>query len=407
MKKTVTLFVTLLWVLSTIQAQLTFTEHDPIQSWKTINQVTEDVQGNIFVAAQDAYLKYDGSTWTELQVTGFTIGELTAIAAVDDNNIWIGTEDDGLLQYDGTTWIQHTKANTMLPDDQVNDIKIASNGDVWVATKKGVVSISGMTWTDYDNPTSTLATYGVTDIEFASNGDIWFANHFYTVRLSGSTWTSWDAFDITNTFSSFFNDLAIASNGDIYGGTNAGLVIYNGSSWTETIYNNDDLVFAQVISLSVDQSDRVWMGISNDGLRVHDIATDTPLGAFDNDGAGVPTDQLYTIFTASNNAVWIAGIENGLSEITNITTATNDLSDQISLDISPNPANDFFQIKMEGEIEKLEMSLMTIDGKVLLQKTILKGLQQSINIESLHSGIYFIKLQDENGSMLTQKLVIK
>jgi hypothetical protein len=81
MKKTITFFLTLLWVLSTTQAQLTFNEHDPIQTWKTINQVTEDGQGNIFVAAQDSYLKYDGSTWTELQVTGFTLGELTAIAA--------------------------------------------------------------------------------------------------------------------------------------------------------------------------------------------------------------------------------------------------------------------------------------------------------------------------------------
>jgi hypothetical protein len=317
MKKAITLIV-LFFYLTSSQAQLIFNEHDPIQTWKTINQITEDAQGNIFVAAQDSYLKYDGSSWTELQVTGFSLGELISIAAVDDNNIWIGTEDDGLMQYDGTTWTQHTKANTMLPDDQVNDIKIAPNGDVWVATDEGVVAISGTTWTVYDNPNSTLATYGVTDIEFASNGDIWFANHFNAARLSGGTWMTWDVYDITNSFGSFFIDLAIASNGDIYAGTSAGMVIYNGSSWAETIYNNSSLSFSQVNSISVGQGDRVWMGISNEGLRVHDIATDTPIGIFENNGTGVPTYNLLTIFTASNNAVWIAGVNGGMSEIIDI-----------------------------------------------------------------------------------------
>ncbi len=71
---------------------------------------------------------------------------VTAIAVDGDNRKWIGTERSGvfLLSPDGTEQIAHfTENNSPLFSDQVIDISINDNGEVFIATASGIIGYRG------------------------------------------------------------------------------------------------------------------------------------------------------------------------------------------------------------------------------------------------------------------------
>ena len=89
---------------------------------------------------------------------------ITAIAVDGDNRKWIGTERSGifLLSADGTEQIYHfTEDNSPLFSNQIIDIVINADGEVFVATASGIIAYKGSasapneTFTDvyaYPNP---------------------------------------------------------------------------------------------------------------------------------------------------------------------------------------------------------------------------------------------------------------
>jgi hypothetical protein len=323
MKKAITFFVILFFCLTSTQAQFTFTNHTPILSWKWISQTTQDSQGNIWAVGEDgSLLKYDGSTWDVMTIPGFTNITYSSIEVIDGNNIWVGS-GVGLFHYDGSTWTNYNTSNSMLPNDAVNNIKIDSNGDIWVATYlSGVTVISGSTWTIYDE-SNNLPDGSVGDIEFDANGDVWLGNDNYIVRKSGNTWTEWIISDLNGHWASRINDLDFASNGDIYAATSKGIIVFDGTTWSTTQYLDGSWTTDYSYnSLAIDDDDRIWLAKSNYGLLIHDITLDTLIGSFDNlDYAAIPSGQLFDIFVDSDNAKWLVGAGGGISEITAITFA--------------------------------------------------------------------------------------
>jgi len=86
-------------------------------------------------------------------------------------------------------------------------------------------------------------------------------------------------------------------------------------------------------------------------------------------------------------------------EGSNLTIPTND-----SITIFPNPAKDFIQIKSESD-PITRMILTDIYGKRVILK---EGNYHSARIEiaGINSGIYLVRLQLENGELITQKIII-
>ncbi|HET8838749.1 MAG TPA: T9SS type A sorting domain-containing protein [Flavobacteriaceae bacterium] len=72
------------------------------------------------------------------------------------------------------------------------------------------------------------------------------------------------------------------------------------------------------------------------------------------------------------------------------------------INVFPNPASDFVFIKSPYEIEAVE--IFTLNGEKL-QNAFSEA--NRIDMRSLVSGIYFIKLSGENGSQVVKKIVKK
>jgi len=71
---------------------------------------------------------------------------VTAIAVDGDNRKWIGTDRSGvfLLSPDGTEQIYHfTEENSPLFSNQIIDIAISANGEVFIGTASGIIAYKG------------------------------------------------------------------------------------------------------------------------------------------------------------------------------------------------------------------------------------------------------------------------
>jgi len=85
---------------------------------------------------------------------------------------------------------------------------------------------------------------------------------------------------------------------------------------------------------------------------------------------------------------------------------------QISLNLAPNPAENFVNIKvnLQQPLDYLTISLFSADGKLLdsfNQENLIAG-DNSIpyNTENYNAGFYFIQIEGEN-TMMMKKLSIK
>lgn len=90
---------------------------------------------------------------------------------------------------------------------------------------------------------------------------------------------------------------------------------------------------------------------------------------------------------------------------TEVTQLTNSLSNSLFEEnlpfvLHPNPANEILNIELENELKSVE--IYSLQGQKVMEATI-----SQINISLLSSGIYLVKVQDSEGAMATQKLVIR
>lgn len=86
-------------------------------------------------------------------------------------------------------------------------------------------------------------------------------------------------------------------------------------------------------------------------------------------------------------------------------TNVNELSDNLSISVSPNPVNDLLNIDLSLESRlDFKMSINSVDGQVVMQEnlnTISKGQTQlNYDLSAFAPGLYFLKLENEKGSVV-------
>lgn len=91
-----------------------------------------------------------------------------------------------------------------------------------------------------------------------------------------------------------------------------------------------------------------------------------------------------------------------LAEITEVNTflANDNFTGNLKFSMYPNPANNILNIEIEKEIQSVE--IYSLQGQ-----KVFSGNDKTIDIANLSSGIYMIKVEDENGAIATQKLIKK
>lgn len=123
---------------------------------------------------------------------------LQAVAVDADDNKWIGTRFGGAarLAADNTTWtvLNPQTTNGGLPTLRINDVAVASDGDVWFASDGGVSRMAAASgdWQRFsrDSSAGALPSDDVRAIRFDGEGAAWFGTAHGAAHRSadGRTW---------------------------------------------------------------------------------------------------------------------------------------------------------------------------------------------------------------------------
>lgn len=73
----------------------------------------------------------------------------------------------------------------------------------------------------------------------------------------------------------------------------------------------------------------------------------------------------------------------------------------------PNPAGERVEISSTNNLTLSQFSIVDLSGKILLQQSLENTKQLTIDVSSLQTGLYIVKLQDVSGKIFTSKLDIK
>lgn len=151
----------------------------------------------------------------------------------------------------------------------------------------------------------------------------------------------------------------------------------NGTSSGHTrIYKNNsgtwNQIGADIDGETANDSSGFSVSISSDGNYVS-------LGAPYNDGNGIDTGQ---------------------ARVYNLTTllSRNDFNTALRFKLYPNPVNDKFTVSLENDLKQIE--IYNLQGQKVLSSK-----QKEVDVSQLNKGVYFVKVEDENGVRGTQKVI--
>jgi len=118
--------------------------------------------------------------------------------------------------------------------------------------------------------------------------------------------------------------------------------------------------------------------------------------------AGTGTVTFYAAYVVANNA------QGDLGDYVNTTTyvavedavGVEEINALSSISLYPNPAKNYFQLSSTKNVDNVE--LFNLNGQKVLSKN---SSLERINIEGLSSGVYFVKINSENGTKI-EKLTV-
>lgn len=129
------------------------------------------------------------------------------------------------------------------------------------------------------------------------------------------------------------------------------------------------------------------VGGNNEGLPANDPPRD-----------GDKEVDMVAVFNRTLSADEIASLGGAGSWM-----GVNDMQNESSIKLYPNPATDILNISVEVTAD---LEVINIAGQVVLSTSV-DAQNTTIDISNLNRGMYFVKITDKNGNAASQKLIIE
>ena len=161
----------------------------------TISSQTMDPDGRLWIGTQEGLAVYDGVAFRRVPLPDERRSEwITALAVLPDGSVAIGTHADGVWVWSRSGFSHPTSG---LLDEGVRALAfrpLASGGELWVGTRKGVARKRGDQWQRVEG--DPFAEKMVSWIApHAPSGDVWIGSEAGLAKLAGGIWTTWHAGD--------------------------------------------------------------------------------------------------------------------------------------------------------------------------------------------------------------------
>jgi len=95
----------------------------------------------------------------------------------DNNNVlWIATFNNGVIRVENKAVTSYNADNSNIGSDNINDLFIDPNNQVWIATNKGFSVFENGSWRRYDTTNTSLFENFVSEIGVNRSGEILVGN---------------------------------------------------------------------------------------------------------------------------------------------------------------------------------------------------------------------------------------
>lgn len=106
---------------------------------QNVYAILEDHAGAMWFGTTTGLSRFDGATWRNYTSTdGLAEDWVLSMAETPDSVLWIGTANSGVSRFDGSVWRTSTTQDG-LPDSRVSASWVERAGNLWFATRLGVV----------------------------------------------------------------------------------------------------------------------------------------------------------------------------------------------------------------------------------------------------------------------------
>jgi len=232
-----------------------------------------------------------------------------------DANLLFGT-DNGLFQYNFTNkQIKHWNTENGLKSNVINDIKRRENGEIWVATEKGLFVINKKG--KVINPNFKGDTHNILNknrifnIFIKSDTVIWIGSAYQGhVKLTTSIYKPYEW--------NYQSYSEIGKAGTYMGGKidkdeknriwaispYGGLKLYNPSLNKFEIYADKNINFNGGKNFVV-QDNKIWISNTHNGLSLFNIDSLKIIKVFKKSNGGLPNNKIYDIALDKNGDLWL------------------------------------------------------------------------------------------------------
>lgn len=259
----------------------TYTDRDGLPQ-NTINQVTTDRKGYLWIGTQNGAAFFNGHRWTVINMQGGTLSNrVRSLLQAADGSYWFGTEDSGLLRKDGDNWMAFSRLSGALLSDEVKCMvetvtPTTAKSTLWVGTSAGLSCFENGKWTHFTAEDGTLPNNRVMCLlqTTGTNGSpvVWAGTEGGgLVKFEDGAWTRLDTSAIaSNAVLSLMATISPKTQEQtLWVGTSGGLARVEQGRWTLYDINTglpSNVVLSLLETRLPDGTPTVWVGTYGGGL---------------------------------------------------------------------------------------------------------------------------------------------
>ncbi len=321
----------------------------------SVNCLVVDGDDNLWFGTQEGISKFDGNTWTNMDVNthpDLVHNTILAIEVDTDGNLWVGT-DFGVSKFDGIDWTTYTEDDG-LADSRIKYINQDGDGNIWFANNDGISVFDGTNWMSY-TMADGLPFGGTSFVTFDAAGNKWLGTGLGGVlKFDGNTFT--EITEDEGLLSDKIRSIAIDENNYKWVGTSDGVSVLDNA---DQFAFNHEFIFTlpppdelnPIEDIQIDSKGRVWVGVYVDYL-----VTEGGVSMYDgtswvqyevDDGLVGPVVRRLAIDSQDN--VWVA-TSSGVTKISEIPMAVLDEALLREVEIFPNPATHIVNFLVPEEL---------------------------------------------------------
>ena len=273
-----------------------------------VYDITEDINGNIWIAVNGGVNVYNGQIWNSYTTdNGLPGTRPRALASNSDGSMWIGFKDNGIAIYKNQNWEYYTSdytygintgnGNSPLRDNWVESLAIDQNGVVLLGTYRGFQTADNNgTWKSFTQYSDGLV--------HAITVDIW--NNYWIgsglLKYDGNSWSTWN---YTDGLAGEVRGISVDNQGIVWVATDKGLSKFQENTtaavqdYTQINVNNN------LISYPNPSNNTVWFKLLINNESVHQsVAKSLQLNIFDIKGRKIRTIKPSSLKTPAIVFTW-------------------------------------------------------------------------------------------------------